>query len=252
MKNFTDYLTENYGKGGLTIFDIDDTLFHTTAKIAVMKDGKKIRDLTNQEFNTYKLKAGEKFDFGQFRDAQKFRAESKPVEKMFAKAKAILNNVINKGGSRVIILTARDDFDDRETFLNTFRDHGFDIDKVRVERAGKIRDMQPEHSKYIIVYNYLKQGLYSRVRLFDDSKANLKQFLRLSKEFPEISFEAYFVDGEGNARKVRGINEAVDPDILPKSGAGQDGTDELKKTYQRMTPGQPVTSFTDYIKKKRK
>ena len=251
MKKFSDYLTESYGKGGLTIFDIDDTLFHTTAKIAVMKDGKKIRDLTNQEFNTYKLKAGEKFDFGQFRDAQKFRAESKPIDKMFAKAKAILSNVMNKRGSKVIILTARDDFDDRETFLNTFRDHGLDIDNIRVERAGKIKDMQPEHSKYIIIYNYLKQGLYSRVRLFDDSKANLKQFLRLQKEFPDISFEAYFVDSSGNARKVKGINEAVDPDILPKSGAGQDGTDELRKSYQRMTPGQPVTSFTDYIKKKK-
>ena len=39
MKKFSDYLTESYGKGGLTIFDIDDTLFHTTAKIAVVKDG---------------------------------------------------------------------------------------------------------------------------------------------------------------------------------------------------------------------
>ncbi len=252
MRGFSEFLTEDYGKGGLTIFDIDDTLFHTTAKIAVMKDGKKVRDLTNQEFNTYKLGRGEKFDFGQFRDANKFRSESKPVEKMFAKAKAILSNVVNKPGSRVIILTARDDFDDRETFLNAFRDHGFDIDKVRVERAGKIRDMLPEHSKYIIVYNYLKQGLYSRVRLFDDSMANLKQFLRLKKEFPEIDFEAYFVDASGAAKRVRGMNESVDPDILPKSGAGQQGTDEVRKTYQRMTPGQPVTSFTDYIKSKRK
>ena len=49
---------------GLTIFDIDDTLFRTTAQIKVVKDGKFIRSLNNQEFNTYQLKTGESFDFG--------------------------------------------------------------------------------------------------------------------------------------------------------------------------------------------
>lgn len=248
MKNFTSYLLEDYGKGGLTIFDIDDTLFHTTAKIDVVKNGKKVRELTNQEYNTYKLKPGEEYDYKQFRDAKKFREESKPIKKMFAKAKAILRNVVNKQGSRVIILTARDDFDDRETFLNTFRDQGFDIDKVRVERAGKIKNMMPEYAKYVIIYNYLKSGSYSRVRLFDDSKSNLKQFLRLAKQFPNVSFEAYFVDGQGNARKVANINEEVKPDILPKSGAGAWGTDTLVKNYMKATPGQSYKKFKDYIK----
>ena len=43
----------------LVIFDIDDTLLHTTAKIKVVKDGQVIRDLTNQEFNNYQLQPGE-------------------------------------------------------------------------------------------------------------------------------------------------------------------------------------------------
>jgi len=42
----------------------------------------------------------------------------------------------------------------------------------------------------------------------------------------------------------------IKPDILPVSGAGQDGTDEVRKKYQSVTPGQPVRSFTDYIKDK--
>ncbi len=46
-------------KGILTIFDIDDTLFHTTAKINVVKDGEVVRSLTNQEFNNYELQDGE-------------------------------------------------------------------------------------------------------------------------------------------------------------------------------------------------
>ena len=140
MKTFTEYLTEKAEGAGLTIFDIDDTLMHTTAKITVKLHGKVVRELTNQEYNTYQLKKGEEFDFGQFRDAKKFKEESKPIEKMFAKAKAILRNVVNKPGSQMIILTARNDFDDKKTFLDTFRQYGLDIDKIRVERAGKLKD----------------------------------------------------------------------------------------------------------------
>ena len=62
----------NQPKKDLVIFDIDDTLLHTTAKIRVIKDGRPVRELTNQEFNNYKLQPGEEFDFGEFRDAEKF------------------------------------------------------------------------------------------------------------------------------------------------------------------------------------
>jgi hypothetical protein len=50
----------------------------------------------------------------------------------------------------------------------------------------------------------------------------------------------------------KSVNEAknIKSDILPVSGAGQDGTDEVRKNYQSATPGQPVKSFTDYIKDK--
>lgn len=44
------------------------------------------------------------------------------------------------------------------------------------------------------------------------------------------------------------VNEEVKPDILPKSGAGQQGTDELAKTYFNGTPGQSYKKFRDYIK----
>jgi hypothetical protein len=168
-----------------------------------MKNGKKIKELDNQEFNTYNLKDGETFDFGQFRNAKKFREESKPITKMLNKAKIILRNSIKNKNSKVIILTARGDFDDRETFLNTFRDHGLDIDKVRVERAGKIKDMSPDQSKYIIIYNYLKQGSFARVRLFDDSMANLKQFLKLQNEFKGVKFEAYFANPDGSIKTIK-------------------------------------------------
>jgi hypothetical protein len=47
----------------------------------------------------------------------------------------------------------------------------------------------------------------------------------------------------------KSINEEVKPDILPKSGAGQDGTNELVNNYKNDTPGQgKIKSFRDYRK----
>ena len=38
---------------GLTIFDIDETMFKTKALVLVVKDGKTVKKLNNQEFNKY-------------------------------------------------------------------------------------------------------------------------------------------------------------------------------------------------------
>jgi len=47
---------------------------------------------------------------------------------------------------------------------------------------------------------------------------------------------------------VKMMKEEIKPDILPKAGAGQDGTEELVKTYMKDTPGQNFKKFKDYIK----
>ena len=196
MKSFIQFLEEAAGKG-LTIFDIDDTLFHTNAKVFVKKDDKVIHTLTNQEFNTYKLKDGEEFDFGEFRSAKLFQQTSTPIGKMIKRAKAIIKRAIPKG-SKVIMATARSDFDDRDTFLDTFRAHGIDIDKIYVDRAGNLNLGSPAKNKKFVFQKYLKTGLYKRARLFDDSKQNLNSFMSLSKKYPGVSFDAYLVKDTGN------------------------------------------------------
>jgi len=201
---FKEYVEKGFKDGGLTIFDIDDTLFHTTATINVKKDGKVIKNLTNQEFNTYKLGKGEEFDFAEFKNAEKFAKESQPIGKMLEKAKAIIAHSEKTANSKVVIITARDDFDDKEKFLDTFRKHGIDIDKVRVERAGKIKSIEgPDVKKYIIIHNMLTTKQFSRVRLFDDSITNLKTFLKLKETFPSISFKAFFVKADGLLKQVK-------------------------------------------------
>ena len=185
---------------GLTIFDIDDTLFHTTAQIKVMKDGKVVRSLTNQEFNNYQLQPDEEFDFGEFRSAEKFAQESEPIKPMINTLKRILDRATN---TKVIMLTARADFDDKDKFLGTFEKYGIDMSRIHVHRAGNLPgDDPPAYKKAIWVRKYLNTGKYNRVNLIDDSMTNLKVFKSLEKEYPQVDFDAYFVKPTGSVAVV--------------------------------------------------
>ena len=106
-------------KIGLTIFDIDETLFHTNAKIKVVQEKKVVKILDNQSYNNYKLKPGESFDYGQFKSAKIFKETSTPIAKIINRAKRIIHFATRKG-SKVIIVTARQDMDDKKSSKRLF------------------------------------------------------------------------------------------------------------------------------------
>ena len=201
MVKFKTFLEEQAGKG-LTMFDVDETMFITKAKVKVMKNGKVIKKLDNQQFNTYKKKAGEEYDFGEFKDAEVFNRTSTPIARMINKVKAILKNAV-RAGSKVIIVTARPNFDNKKLFLDTFRNQGIDIDKIYVERAGNLGGGPAADNKKVIFRKYLDQNIYKRIRLFDDAKSNLKAFLSLQKDYPGVSFEAFLAKPNGSVSRVR-------------------------------------------------
>jgi len=179
---------------GLTIFDIDDTLFHTDARIRVLNGREVVHTLTPDQYNAYELKTGESFDFTEFLDSEIFQRTAKPIGTVLAKASAMLKNIMQKGGgSKMILLTARQSFNDKNPFLETFRQHGFNIDSVYVERAGDLLLDSNAIAKGIVIRKYLDTKRYSRCRLFDDSVANLEHFVTLGQEYPSISFEGYRV-----------------------------------------------------------
>jgi len=197
-------LAENANTDGaaLTVFDIDETLFHTHAKILVIKDDKVVKELDNREFNVYRLKPGEHFDFKQFRDAKFFNDTSVPIDKMWRKAKSTLDTIGRRPGSKVIIVTARSDFDDKDTFLDTFRKHGLDIDKIHVHRAGNL-ELPSGDAKKKIIGQYLATGEFDMVRLFDDAEVNLRSFLSLKTKYPDIVFNAYMVLEDGSVKEYK-------------------------------------------------
>lgn len=198
IKRFKEFV----GSGTLTIFDIDETLFHTKAKVAVVKNGKVVRTLDNQEFNTYKRKPGEEYDFGEFASAKVFNKTSIPVVRMINKAKAIVKAKKNPH-SRAIICTARADFDDKRLFLKTFRDHGLPIDQMYVERAGNLGIDSSAEAKKVVFRKYLNTKNYIKTRLYDDAMSNLRAFLQLKKEYPHIEFEAWFVKPDGSIKRIK-------------------------------------------------
>jgi hypothetical protein len=176
--------------GNLSVWDIDETLFQTKAKVHVMKNGKRIKSLSNKEYNTYKLGAGETYDFSEFKNAEIFAKTSVPIERAIDKAAKTLRAYSNQPNSKVIVLTARSDFDDPHTFLNTFEKHGLNMKNVHVHRAGNL-GMAAAEAKRVFIKQYLDTGKFKTVSLFDDDKRNLDVFLTLKKEYPDVKFVAY-------------------------------------------------------------
>jgi hypothetical protein len=205
MKKFLDFLQEEISHSkGLHVFDVDDTLFHTTAKVRVMKGKKQVDSLSNSQYNTHELPDGHHYDFTEFRSAEKFAKESKPINRVLDKMKN-LHAKAKKAGGKVIINTARADFDDKDKFLDKFRKHGVDIDDIHVHRAGNLKTKGTvAEKKASIIRDQLNQGNYSHASLYDDSEHNLKAFLDLKKEFPKVRFNAHHVKPDGKFKRYAG------------------------------------------------
>jgi hypothetical protein len=201
MKKFNEFLAEKAGKG-LTIFDIDDTLFVSKARVIVVNTNTgKTKALTPMEFNSYKLRKHEEYDYGEFKSAKLFYQTATPIGRMVDKAKAIIRNATAKG-SKVIIVTARANMDDKKLFVRTFESHGIPMKDVYIERAGNMSGSSAENKK-VIFRKYLKTGEYARIRLFDDHKENLKALLDLKREFPSVDMFAYLANLKGSVKRIK-------------------------------------------------
>ena len=202
-------------KGTLNIFDIDGTLFNSDTAVHLKRNGKSTGKLSTSQFNQHKLKDDEEFDFHEFMSGAYFRKAIRPINKMLDKANRIIAR--QTGQSRSIIITARQDFKDHHEFLNAFRDHGFPIDQVYVERAGNMvrgqnatRKMRPKIAKGAVIRRYIKLGYYDRIRMWDDDPENLNILIKLGQIHPEVKVEAFLVDPDsGNTTRYGNIREEI-------------------------------------------
>jgi hypothetical protein len=207
LSDFKVYSLGLEGKNTICFVDIDDTLFQTNAKVIVenKETGEEITQLSSSEFNSYKLKENEKFNFKQFTDASLFKTTSSVIRPTLEKLH-VFQRTFKKGegyeNNKIIFITARANMDDKDTFLEAFERVGINVsDKSRVyiRRAGsELKSGESIHdAKARIMKDYLNAFEYEKALFFDDSKSNLKAFINLSSSYPKTDFIAVGVS-DGN------------------------------------------------------
>ncbi|MCL2484090.1 MAG: hypothetical protein FWD89_03090 [Firmicutes bacterium] len=197
----------------LRFVDIDETVFHTTAKVMIRdkKTGKLLRELTNQEWNTYVVKPDEKPDFVEFADAVKFASESTPIEMMVALLRQWSRQMKLEPvhyDDKVVFVTARGDFDDREKFLDAFRKIGIAIDDKKYFYVARTGNLSPDakmnglplstaQRKKIVYLHYIMAKMPAVVEIYEDSEKNINDFMELVEEMPDFEYRAFLVRDGG-------------------------------------------------------
>ena len=159
----------------IILFDLDDTIIHTTAKISVFKNGECIKKLTNAEFNDYTLKPGESFGFEEFNDfdilsTSKFTPYWETLKREYKK------------GTHIGILTARQNCCMIRKF---FMNNGI---RIKSELVMAINDPQlglngTIQERKAEAIGILADAGYKLFIFFDDNEPNLKAAKKLEKEY---------------------------------------------------------------------
>ena len=175
----------------LYVFDIDDTLFRTSARARIVNTKGQVKYLSSEELKDYEFSLDEKICFAEFRDAKKFAEESQPIESMIKIAQDCIKKTAE--GSKTILLTARADLDCKTKFLEYLNSSGLDINHIYVERAGNFSNLKTPEAKKLIIKQYLESQSYQKAYLFDDSLDNILSFIELKKLFPYMEIIPRYV-----------------------------------------------------------
>ena len=174
----------NHPIKSLYVFDIDDTLFRTSARARIVNTKGQVKYLSSEELKDYEFSSDEKICFAEFRDAKKFAEESQPIESMIKIAQDCIKKTAE--GSKTILLTARADLDCKTKFLEYLNSSGLDINNIYVERAGNFSNLKTPKAKKLIIKKYLESKAYAQAYLFDDSLDNILSFVELKEFFPHV------------------------------------------------------------------
>ena len=188
IQSFTNYLNEvnrvgkPYHGSKILVFDLDDTLVISSAKIKVCnKKTGECFSLTPEEFNSYEKHADHELDFDEFKSLEIMKA-GELIDyylKIFKKA--------YKMKLAVGIVTARDD---QDMIYKWLKEHlGYHIDKDLIfavndpvhKFKGNISDRKKAAFK-----DYIEMG-YKDFQFYDDDVANLKLVKSLEKEYEDIN-----------------------------------------------------------------
>lgn len=188
---------ESY-RNKMFVFDVDETLFKTYAKILVVnkrdsdknivvKDGKNVvRELSNQEFNSYKLGPGEEFSFEQFKDMDFFRETSEPIRNVLDLLKDL------KSEGQVCLMTARMLPKDLNGFFDAFADYYGTREVMQDVVVAMVGGAENKKAKFA---NWIDRFKPDYIEFYDDHRQNLEDLQELEEDGIKIrTFEV--VHGE--------------------------------------------------------
>ena len=96
-------------------------------------------------------------------------------------------------------------------------------------------------------------GMMELVKFYNKASPKQKSVLQSLIRDKKVKQAWSLIQDVTGVKLHKGVNETVNSDILPKSGAGAWGTDTLKKSYQKDTPGQcdkKIASFSKWMNTK--
>ena len=188
VKKYNDYINEvnrpgkPYHGSKILVFDLDDTLVISAAKIKVCnKKTGECYSLTPEEFNTYEKGEHEELNFDEFKSLEIMKA-GKLIDYYLKIFKEAYRSKLAVG-----IVTARDD---RKMIYKWLREHvGFRIDNDLIfavndpvhKFKGSISDRKKAAFKELIEMGY------SDLQFYDDDDANLRLVKSLEDEYEGIN-----------------------------------------------------------------
>tara|TARA_R110000824_G_scaffold69991_1_gene180035 strand:- start:22 stop:582 length:561 start_codon:yes stop_codon:yes gene_type:complete len=178
-KKWKAFLTESK----LRIFDFDDTLVKTDAKITVtLPDGRE-EHLTPGEYAVHEIDEENQYDFSEFEKPSLINPRE--IEKVTN----VLRNVLGAEGDRdIVILTARPP-SSQNAILDYLEEIGINTESIEIVLLG---DSDPQ-SKSNWIENKIVDGA-TDVLFLDDSGKNVEAVSQLSRDYPEIKLDARKVD----------------------------------------------------------
>ena len=188
VKTYESYLNEVNRKGKpyhgskIIVFDLDDTLVITDAKIKVCdKKSGECFSLTPEEFNEYESNPDHELDFDDFKSLEIMKA-GKMIDYYLKIFKEAYRMKLAVG-----IMTARDD---QKMIYRWLREHvGFKIDKDLIfavnDPVHKFKGGISDRKKAAFI-ELMELG-YTDFQFYDDDTANLKLVKSLESEYEGIS-----------------------------------------------------------------
>ena len=153
------------------VFDWDDCLVKTEAKIHIYKNNKQIKSITPEEYNTYKKKKGEIYDMRDFTDPR-IILEATPYKVWEVLEGNYNKNKVSGGDSVFYILTARSPIAQQpiQTFLKR---NGINLPLDHIITIGNDRGIEIDTAADKESVLRVLTEMYE-IYFFDDSEDNIK------------------------------------------------------------------------------